>query len=379
VADRDELSRLVDAIPADHPLTAVVHAAGVLDDGLIETLSAEQLERVMRAKVAGAAHLHELTRGLDLAAFILFSSAAGILGAPGQGNYAAANTFMDALAQWRRAQSLPATALAWGAWAPEGGMTQELGEANLARLRRSGLAPLTPAEGLELFDLAGGFDEPLLIAMRIDIATLRARARDGAIPTVLAGLVRVHAQGPREAADSLARRLAQMPESGWDDAVLDFVRDEVSVVLGFAARSVVQPSRAFQELGFSSLDAIELRNRLTRATGLQLPATLTFDHPSPAAVAEYVRSRISEKGVARAPIEETLDKLEAMLAAIAEDERARAGAQTRLRSFNARLDTFLAGGASWDAAPEEDWEDAGLQDVSDKEMFELIDRGFDSP
>jgi len=378
VADRDELARLVQTIPAAHPLTAVVHAAGVLDDGLIEMLSAEQLERAMHAKVAGAAHLHELTRGLDLAAFILFSSAAGILGAPGQGNYAAANTFMDALAQWRRTQSLPATSLAWGAWAPEGGMTQELGEANLARMRRSGLAPLTPAEGLELFDLAAGFDEPLLIAMRIDIATLRARARDGAIPAVLAGLVRVHAKGAGEAADSLARRLAQMPESGWDDAVLDYVRDEVSVVLGFAARSMVQPSRAFQELGFSSLDAIELRNRLTKATGLQLPATLTFDHPSPAAVAEYVRSRMSEQGVARAPIEETLDKLEAMLAALPADDRARAGAQTRLRSFNARLDTFLAGGASWDAAPAEDREDAGLEDVSDEEMFELIDRGFDS-
>ncbi len=378
VADREELSRLVAAIPADRPLTAVVHAAGVLEDGLIESLGAEQLERVMRPKVDAALHLHELTRRLDLAAFVLFSSAAGIIGAPGQGNYAAANAFMDALAQWRRTQSLPATALAWGPWAPEGGMTQELSDADRARLRRSGVAPLAPAEGLELFDLAGGLDEPLLIPMRIDTATLRARARDGAIPAVLASLVRMHAHGSRDAADSLPRRLAEMPESGWDDAVLDFVRDEVSVVLGFASRGMVQPRRAFQELGFSSLDAIELRNRLTTATGLQLPATLTFDHPSPAAVAEYVRSRMTEKGVARAPIEEELDKLEAMLAVLAEDERARARAQTRLRSFNARLDSFLAGGAGWDASPGEDREDGGLADVSDEEMFELIDRGFDS-
>ncbi|MFI5005170.1 MAG: SDR family NAD(P)-dependent oxidoreductase, partial [Solirubrobacterales bacterium] len=378
VADRDELSRLVAAIPADRPLTAVVHAAGVLEDGLIESLGAEQLERVMRPKVDAALHLHELTQRLDLAAFVLFSSAAGILGAPGQGNYAAANAFMDALVQWRRAQSLPAMALAWGPWTPEGGMTHELSDADRARLRRSGVAPLAPAEGLELFDLAGGLDEPLLIPMRIDTATLRARARDGAIPAVLAGLVRMHAHGSRDAVGSLARRLAQMPESGWDDAVLDFVRDEVSVVLGFASRSMVQPRRAFQELGFSSLDAIELRNRLTTTTGLQLPATLTFDHPSPAAVAEYVRSRMTEKGVARAPIEEELDKLEAMLAVLAEDEGARARAQTRLRAFNARLDSFLAGGESWDASPEEDREDGGMADVSDEEMFELIDRGFDS-
>ncbi len=378
VADREELARLLEAVSADHPLTAVVHAAGVLDDGLIESLSAEQLERVMRPKVDAALHLHELTQGLDLAAFILFSSAAGIIGAPGQGNYAAANAFMDALAQWRRARGLPALALAWGPWAPEGGMTHELSDADRARLRRSGVAPLTPAEGLELFDLAGGLDEPLLVPMRIDTATLRVRARDGAIPAVLAGLVRVHAHGARDAVDSLTGRLAQMPESGWDEAVLDFVREEVSIVLGFASRSMVQPRRAFQELGFSSLDAIELRNRLTKTTGLQLPTTLTFDHPSPAAVAEFVRSQMTAKGVARAPIEEALDKLESMLAAIAEDERARARAQTRLRSFNVRLDSFLAGGASWSAGPEEGGEDPGLADVSDEEMFELIDRGFDS-
>ena len=378
MADRGELASLVAAIPADRPLAAVVHAAGVLEDGLIESLDAEQLERVMRPKVDAALHLHELTRGLDLDAFVLFSSAAGILGAPGQGNYAAGNAFMDALAQCRRAQSLPATALAWGPWAPEGGMTHELSDTDRARLRRSGVAPLAFAEGLELFDFAGGLDESLLIPMRIDTATLRARARDGAIPAVLAGLVRMHARGSGDAADSLSRRLAQMPESGWDDAVLDFVRDEVSVVLGFASRGMVQPRRAFQELGFSSLDAIELRNRLTTTTGLQLPSTLIFDHPTPAALAEYVRSRLTEKGVARAPVEEQLDKLEAILAELAEDEGARARAQTRLRAFNARLDSFLAGDASWDAGLEEDREDGGLGEVSDEEMFELIDRGFDS-
>ena len=378
VADRDELSRLVQAIPEDRPLTAVVHAAGVLEDGLIESLDAEQLERVMRPKVDAALHLHELTQHLDLSAFILFSSAAGMLGSPGQSNYAAANAFVDALAQWRHAQSLPATALAWGPWVPEGGMTDDLSDTDRARIYRAGVTPLGRAEALDLFDLASGRGEPLLIPMRIDTPTLRARARDGELPMVLAGLVRVHARGGQDAEDSLARRLAQIPESAWGDAVQDLVRDHVSVVLGFASRSMVEPRRSFQELGFSSLDAIELRNRLTKATGLRLPATLIFDHPSPAAVADYVHSLVAARGVVRAPIEQELDRLESMLAAIAEDERARARAQKRLRSFGVRLESFLAGSASWDAGDGEGSEDGGLADASDEEMFELIDRGFES-
>ncbi len=378
VADRDELSKLLEAIPEGHPLTAVVHAAGVLEDGLIESLGAEQIECVMRPKVDAALHLHELTSHLDLAAFILFSSVAGTLGSPGQSNYASANAFVDAFAQWRQAQGLRATALAWGPWALEGGMAHDLDDADRARMGRSGVAPLTRAEGLDLFDLASVRGEPLMVPMRIDTPSLRARARDGEIPAVLAGLVRVRARGGDEAVGSLARRLAQIPESAWDDAVQDLVRDQVSIVLGFASRGMVEPRRAFQELGFSSLDAIELRNRLTSITGLRLPATMIFDHPSPAAVAEYIRSLVAEKGVVRPPIEEALDRLEGMLGAIAEDERARARAQARLRSFNARLDLFLAGGASWDGSPEEDGEDGGLADASDEEIFELIDRGFDS-
>ena len=196
---------------------------------------------------------------------------------------------------------------------------------------------------------------------------------------MLTGLVRGHARGAPEAVNSLARRLAQMPESAWAETVLDLVRDHVGVVLGLASHGVVEPRHAFQELGFTSLDGVELRNRLAKATGLRLPATLTFDYPSPVSVAGYLHSLVTGSGVARAPIEEELDRLEAMLAAIAQDERARAGVEVRLRSFNARLDSFLAsGGASWERSAEEDHEDDGLTAASDDEMFELIDRGFES-
>ncbi len=378
VTDRGELERLVESIPEDHPLTAVVHAAGVLDDGLIESLDAARLEMVMRPKVEATLHLHELTRERDIAAFILFSSAAGIVGAPGQGNYASANAFMDAFAQWRRAQGLPAMSLAWGPWAADAGMTQSLSDAERARLRRSGTVPLASAEALELFDMACGVNDPLLALVRVDLAAMRAQARGGEIPAVLAGLVRMHPRGASEAADSLAKRLALVPESAWEETVLDFVREQVSIVLGLASRTMVEPRRAFQEIGFTSLEAIELRNRLTKATGLRLPATMVFDHPSPAAVADYIRGQLDESTAVQSPIDGVLDKLETLLTTMAGDERGRARAQTRLRSFNARLESFLADLGSWDPGTVQEYGDGELTDATDEEIFELIDRGFDS-
>ncbi|MCM9082282.1 type I polyketide synthase [Streptomyces spororaveus] len=312
-ADREALAALLAGIPAAHPLTAVVHTAGRVDDGLLASLSPERIDTVLRPKADAALHLHELTRGLDLAAFILFSSAAGTLGNPGQANYAAANAFLDALAQHRRAAGLPAVSLAWGLWEQRSAMTGELSDADVQRMARAGLAPLSSDEGLALFDtacaLASAGDpeaatgEASFVAMRLDTAPLRAQADAGALPAVFRGLVR---GGPRraaahQAADSAAstaaRRLAGLsglPQDEQERVLLDLVRAQVAAVLAYPSPDAVGESQEFLELGLDSLTAVELRNQLNAATGLRLPATLLFDHPTPALVAGRLRAELAE-------------------------------------------------------------------------------------
>ncbi|WP_345328571.1 type I polyketide synthase, partial [Kitasatospora aburaviensis] len=285
VADRDQLASLIASL--ERPLTAVVHAAGVLDDGVIESMTAEQIERVMRPKVDAAWHLHELTAGMDLAAFVLFSSVAALIGAPGQANYAAANAALDALAAKRRAEGLAATSLAWGLWADAGGMTGQLGDDEIARLERMGVGAIPADLGPKLFDQALALDTALLAPVKLDAAALRSQARAGLLPAVLRGLVRM----PNRTAGSggsLAEQLAGLTEADRARAVLELVQTQVAAVLGHASGTAIDPDRAFKELGFDSLSAVELRNRLTQTTGLRLPATLVFDHPSPALVARLV-------------------------------------------------------------------------------------------
>ncbi len=286
VADRDQLAGLLESL--DRPLTAVVHSAGVLDDGVIESLTPSQVDRVLRPKLDAAAHLHELTADRELAAFVLFSSVAALVGGPGQGNYAAANAFLDALAARRRAAGLPATSLAWGLWADATGMTGELGDAEMARLERMGFGALPTELGLALFDQARQVDRALLAPVLLDQAALRGQARAGLLPALLRGLVRTPTRRAGTAGGSLSERLAAVPEADRERVTLDLVRTQVAAVLGHASGSAVGPERAFKELGFDSLAAVELRNRLTQATGLKLPTTLVFDHPTSAAVARYL-------------------------------------------------------------------------------------------
>ncbi len=300
VANRDELSELIAAIPEDRPLTAIVHTAGVVEDGTVESLDAGQLERVMRPKVDAVAHLHELTAGLELSEFVLFSSAAGVMGGSGQSNYAAANAFLDALAQRRRAQGLAGVSLAWGWWAEGTGMVKGLDDGDLARLRRLGLVPLSSEEGLRLLDTARGSSESLLVPVHVDFAALRAQARMGVLPALLRGLVRAPAARRQDSGGSLARRLAGIAQAEWGDVTLELVRGHVAAVLGEGSSQDVDSERTFLELGFDSLVAVELRNQLSQATGLRLPATLVFDHPTPAAVARLLCSRV-EGVVADAP------------------------------------------------------------------------------
>ncbi|HEV7774651.1 MAG TPA: SDR family NAD(P)-dependent oxidoreductase, partial [Conexibacter sp.] len=292
VTDRGELTALLEAIDAEHPLTAVVHTAGVLDDGLIESLTPEQVGRVLAPKADAALLLHELTLDGDLAEFVLFSSDSGTVGIPGQANYAAANVFLDALVQRRRAHGLPGSSLAWGLWSDATGMAGDLDDVDIARLARLGAAAMS--NELELFDAGRAAAEPVVVPTALDMPALRAAARAGTLPPLMREIVRAHPR--RKAAESrasLADRLAGLSDGDRADAVIQVVREEAAVVLGYESAESIDPERKFKELGFDSLGAVELRNRLAAATGMRLPSTLVFDHPSPVAAADYLLGRLA--------------------------------------------------------------------------------------
>ena len=283
LGDREETVRLLARVPAEHPLTAVVHLAGVLSDGLVETMSADQVDRVARPRIDGAVHLHELTRREKLTAFVLFSAAAGAFGRQGQADYAAANTFLDALAQHRRANGLPAVAAAWGLWDGGGAMTGHLSDTDLDRVRRAGLRALAPAEGPALLDAVLVMEEPAVIATHLDLAALR----DSAVPALLRGLVSGSARAvPRAVSHPRAAR--GTPILTTPAALLGLVREHAAAVLGHGSADAVPETHGFLEIGFDSLTAIELRNRLATVIGLRLPATLIFDHPSPERLADHL-------------------------------------------------------------------------------------------
>ncbi|MBB5857529.1 SDR family NAD(P)-dependent oxidoreductase [Amycolatopsis umgeniensis] len=285
VADRDALAALL----AEYPVSAVIHTAGVLDDGVLESLTDEQVDRVLRPKVDAAWNLHELTG--DLSAFVLYSSVTGILGAAGQGNYAAANTFLDALAHHRKAQGLPATSLAWGLWEQSSGMTGRMADVDVRRMARTGLIPLTTDAAMEAFDLAVAADEPVFAVTTVDTVTLRARADD--VPAMLSGLVKRPQRRAKTAAASPMAELAGLAPEDREEALVKVLRDQVADVLGHADAAGIDAQRAFQELGLDSLTAVELRNRVASLTGLRLPTTLVFDYPSPVALAAYLSDRLT--------------------------------------------------------------------------------------
>ncbi|MGW0892218.1 SDR family NAD(P)-dependent oxidoreductase [Saccharopolyspora sp. NPDC002578] len=301
-ADRDALAEAVAAIPAAHPLRAVVHTAGVVDDGIVGALTPDRLAAVLRPKVDAAWHLHELTREHDLTAFVLFSSVAAAFGSAGQGNYAAGNAFLDGLARHRHAAGLPATSLAWGPWTRDVGMTGALSEVDVQRVARSGMPPLELEEGLALFDAAVSGADPAPLTVRLDLAGLRAQ---GEVAPLLRGLIRtpVRRGAARSAAsDGLAARLGGLSDVERREALLELVRGRIAVVLGHSGASSVPATRQFQDLGFDSLTAVELRNGLNADTGLRLPATLVFDHPTPTALAEYLHEELFGGQEAAAPV-----------------------------------------------------------------------------
>ncbi|MCE4945648.1 SDR family NAD(P)-dependent oxidoreductase [Streptomyces albulus] len=338
--DRAALGRVLDSLA--HPLAAVIHTAGVLDDGVVTALTPERLSGVLRPKVDAAWHLHELTRETDLGAFVVFSSISGVMGGAGQANYAAGNVFLDALARHRAARGLPAQSLAWGAWAQASGMTGALSDADMQRIAATGVPPLTAEQGLALFDAATATDAPHLVPIGPVAAGTRVR---GAVPPLLRGLVkgaRRTAASSAPGADApaeLARNLAQARPEDRVRLLTDLVRTEAAAVLGHPSAKAVDARREFHDLGFDSLTAVELRNRLATATGLRLTATLVFDYPTPLALsAHLVAQLVDEARTATGPaLLAEIDRLDAALAAGAPDSRTRTAVANRLSQL---LDTW---------------------------------------
>ena len=371
-ADRPAVTRMLGAIPAEHPLTAVVHAAGIVDDGLADTLTRDRIERVLRPKVDGTLVLDEATRHLDLSAFVVFSSVAGVLGSAGQAGYAAANAFADAWAQTRRAQGRPAVSIAWGQWEEASGMTGDLGAAARARLSRTGLRPLPTRQALDLLDDAMAGPEPVRIAAAWDPAALRGAAADGTLQPRLSGLVRGlsrRAASAGTAGASLRDTLAALPAERRAERLLDLVRTHAATVLGHATPAAIDAERGFLDLGFDSLTAVELRNSLTRVSGIDLPATLLFDQPSPAAVAAYIGARLvpDEQATATPLALRELKALEEALRGPSVDSELGRDIAERLRALAWALedDAQHAGGTEGHDA---------LDAETDDEMFALIDR-----
>ncbi|MFJ6296247.1 SDR family NAD(P)-dependent oxidoreductase [Streptomyces griseoviridis] len=366
-ADRDQLARVLAAVPAEHPLTAVVHAAGVLDDGLLDTLTPERLTTVLRPKTDAAWHLHDLTRDLKLTAFVMFSSYAGIAGGPGQANYAGANAFLDALAQHRRARGLTAHSLAWGFWEDRSALTGALDTADLARLERSGIRPLTADQGLALLDTATLLDTAQLVPIRLDTRALRADEAPPLLRALARPAARRTAATPTTgtaAPAGLRARLATLDGPQQQALLHRTVLAHVAAVLGHASAESLDAGRGFLDLGMSSLTAVELRNRLNAETGLTLPSTLIFDHPDPAALVHHLRTELgtATEGPDQAVFAE-LAVLEAAVGGAALDDQDRARLAQRLKALQWKLDSTQD--------TEEDAAD--LDTTTDDEMFDLID------
>ncbi|OBG30742.1 polyketide synthase [Mycobacterium alsense] len=337
-ADRDAVAAMLAQLPAEYPLRAVVHAAGVLDDGLISSLTPDRLEAVLRAKVDGAWNLHELTRDRDLAAFVVFSSMAGIVGTPGQANYAAANSFLDGLIAHRRAHGLVGSSLAWGLWEQSSAMTAHLGERDKARIGRIGLAALSTAQALESFDTALLVDRPVVVAVRVDRAALSDNA--AGLPPLLRELAgrparRVVADADVTASTTgLKARLHGLSPEARQRELVELVRGNAATVLGLPGAADVEPGRAFRDLGFDSLTAVELRNRLKTATGLTLSPTLIFDYPTPAILADHLGAELTttaDRPALMARFDDIVRELQALLGApdCKPDDKSRLSARIR--------------------------------------------------
>jgi len=337
--DRQALAKLIASISETHPLTAVVHTAGIVDDGIITSLDQERLTAVMVPKVDAAINLHLLTQNHDLTHFVLYSSIASTWGAPGQGNYSAANSFLDTLAAHRHANGLPALSLAWGAWERTSGITRALSEQDRQRFARQGMASLADEQGLELFDLATTTDKPLLIAARLQMSTLRTQGRTGMLPHLLHALVRVTPRRSTELSGALAAKLSTLPQTEWETTIRETVRRHVAAVLGHTNPQEIDTTANFLELGLDSLAALELRDRLNTDTGLRLPAILAMDYPTIAALAGYLLTRFSSISPKVDDDKHSEDEIRHVLSAVSVDRVRESGLLESLLELSEMQDT----------------------------------------
>ncbi len=384
VSDRAALAGAI----GDRQLSGVLHAAGVLADAPVDRLSESELSLTFGPKAEAAWHLHQLTVDQPLAAFVLFSSVAAVVGNAGQASYAAANGFLDSLAEYRRAAGQPATSLAWGLWDTPTGMTETLSAADVARLGRAGVAPLGVEAGLGLLDRAlAGSEDAHLVAAAWDSRSLRERAEAGQLAPVLRGLTKASrrparpvrgtaeqpgagepAAGTVAPRGGLAERLAGLAEDAARELLSELIRSEVAAVLGFADADAISPAHAFSELGFDSLTVVDLRNRLDSVTGLRLPATLAFDYPTVTALLDHLMRTLAPAAVsAEDRLTAQLDELERTLPDT--DPTIRGKLIALLHSTLARLEATPAGP---DGGEQLDVHEQ-LLTASDDEIFAFID------
>ncbi|WP_344534864.1 KR domain-containing protein, partial [Streptomyces albiaxialis] len=398
MSDPEAVKDLVAGIDPARPLTGVIHAAGILEDAVLSAQTPEGLTRVWGPKARAAYHLHHATAHLPLTHFVIFSSAAAAFGSPGQANYAAANAYCDALAAHRRALGLPGLSIGWGLWAEASGMSGGLGEADLARITRTGFRPLATERGLALFDAALARGRAGALAVDIDPGAALASGGQGDAPVraLLRTLAAGAARGPvrRTAANGraaspaadLADRLVALPPDEQERLLLDLVRTNAASVLGHADAGAVRGDVPFKELGFDSLTVVELRNRLAAATGLRLPASLAFDYPEAGALAAHLRQRLAPDGAGppgtgtgtRAggsvdPLLTELGRIERGLSTLDLDDEARRLLARRLTGLLSAVDGGGAG-AREEAGDGADTTFDGVESATDDEIFELIDR-----
>ena len=379
VADREAVAGLLAHVPPRYPLRAVIHAAGVLDDGLISSLTPDRMDTVLGAKVDGAWNLHELTKDMDLSAFVVFSSMAGIVGTPGQGNYAAANSFLDGLIAYRRHHGLPGLSMAWGLWEQASAMTRHLGDLDKARMSRVGLATLSTEQALELFDAAIVADRGVVVASRLDQDALSDNS--AALPPLLSRLATRRTRRVVDETDTVApksglsARLQGLTAEQRHRVLVELVCNNAATVLGRPSAADINAERAFQDLGFDSLTAVELRNRLKTSTGLTLSPTLIFDYPTPAILAEHLGTRLAvstDQPDLLVRFTEITGELQTLLDRPDWKPEDKSELSTRIRTL---LGTLRA---DFDLDPPYDPRDEDIHNATESELFAILDEELGS-
>ncbi|WP_162272803.1 type I polyketide synthase [Nocardia lijiangensis] len=374
VADRAQLAAVLAGVDPEFPVRVVVHAAGVLDDGVITSLTDAQLRRVLAPKVDAAWHLHELTRDLDLRGFILYSSVSGILGSPGQGNYAAGNAFLDGLASYRRRLGLPATSLAWGRWEQASGMSEHLRAGDHARIKRGGLVAMSGAEGHQLLDRALAASAATLVPARLDLKVLRDNGVRGVFTDLLRTKARRRVTLGTADTGGWQRRLAGLAAQERIGLLTELITVEVAAVLGHDDTSDIGSERAFKDLGFDSLTAVELRNRLSRWAGIKLPAALVFDYPTVSALADRIDDMLIERGPSTSRAKSLSEEFETFAAAVLKES----ADSIERANVIARLEDLLLRSRAGQDFDEPIADEQALAAASAEELFSIIDDELES-